>query len=106
MACLVSVQIAMYGMCLFDDSRAVACVFSEKVVEKDKKGSRRVSFARQSTKLRAMERHQSSPPLSQRKGEGNRLVLLAAGPAASIFVEWYVFYISWNYVYCEDCLYP
>jgi hypothetical protein len=50
-----------------------------------------VSFAWPSTKLRAIERHQPSPPLSQRKGEGNRLVLLAAGPAESIFVKWYVF---------------
>jgi len=91
MASVVSVQITVYCMCLFGDWRDVVCVFSEKVVEKDKKRSRRVSCAWQSTKLRAMEGHQSSPPLSQRKGEGNRLVLLAAGPAVSIFVEWYVF---------------
>ena len=88
---MVFVQITMYCMRLFDDSRAVACVFNEKVVEKGKKGSRRMSFACPSTKLRAVERHQPSPPLSQRKGERNRLVLLAAGPAESIFVKWYVF---------------
>ncbi len=50
-----------------------------------------MSFAWTSTKLRAMERHQPSPPLSSRKGEGNRLVLLVAGPAVSIFVKRYVF---------------
>ena len=61
--------------------------FTEIGVEKDKKGSRRMSIARPSTKLRSIERHQPSPPLSQRKGEGKRLVLIAAGPAESIFVK-------------------
>ena len=69
-------------------TRGVSPVFfTEIVVEKDKKGSRRISFAWLSTKLRSVERHQPSPPLSQRKGEGKRLVLIAAGPAESIFVK-------------------
>jgi hypothetical protein len=71
----------------FVDSWGVACIFTEIVVEKDKKRSRKMSFARPSTKLRSIERHQPSPPLSQRKGEGKRLVLIAAGPAESIFVK-------------------
>ncbi len=79
------------GVRPFVESRGVACVFTEIVVEKTKKGSRKMSFAWNSTKLRAIERHQPSPPLSQRKGEGKRLVLIAAGSAESIFVKRYVF---------------
>ena len=91
-------------MCLFElrctgarpfvDSWGVACIFfTEIVVEKDKKRSRKMSFARPSTKLRSIERHQPSPPLSQRKGEGKRLVLIAAGPAEFFSSKGT---ISWN----------
>ncbi len=84
-------------MCLFElrctgarpfvDSRGVAWIFYRNSCGKRQKGSRKMSFARPSTILRSVERHQPSPPLSQRKGEEKRLVLIVAGPAESIFVK-------------------
>jgi hypothetical protein len=45
--------------------------------------SRRVENAYHTPNFRALEREAPFPPLSMRKGEGKRHVLLAAGPATS-----------------------
>ena len=90
----VSVRISVYRCAPVRRLEGCRLYFIEIVVEKDKKRSRKMSFARPSTKLRSIERHQPSPPLSQRKGEGKRLVLIVAGPAEYIFVK---STFSWNF---------
>ncbi len=75
-------------VCQFDVRDVVTCflqwIFWEKV-------SRRVENAYQTPKFGAVGGQSPSPSLSLRTGEGKRRVLLATGPAASL---WYVFLIT------------
>ena len=57
--------------------------------------SRRSEKAYQAPKIRAVERESPPPPLFLKKGEGERHVLLAAGPAASFGK------FSWNWEFQE-----
>jgi hypothetical protein len=55
------------------------------------KGSRRAENAYLTPKLQAVGRESPSPPLSLRKGEGERHVLLAAGSAVTFSAFSWIF---------------